>query len=266
LGENSHNFCVVGESDDSRSTFVFDAINQGISEGSAIILASESNPGEVIEMLERKGLHARDYIIRGILTILDKDLVYSIAETELDAGPLLNRWISLISDVGKKSGCQRVLAIGTAKVFFDTHNLEKLMAYERWIGKRFENIMLEAVCCFDANSFSNLSLKNIIYFLNYHEYTIYQNGVYVQWQPNMILTLINKAIDNALGQGASVILLKTLELVYHIESDKIVSQPELFEDKLQKILGKTADTVLQRIKKEITAELSYLRNVEDRLK
>jgi hypothetical protein len=261
LSKNSHSFCIVQELDDSKNIFVIDAINRGVSEGCAVILASEANPGEIIEMLEKKGLlDARKYISRGTLTILDKDFVYSIAETGLDAGRLLNRWFSLISKVKEKSGCQGIVAIGTAKVFFDTHNLEKLMAYEGRIGRRFDNIPIDAVCCFDADSFSKLALKNIIHFLNYHEYTIYQGGVYLQWHPHMILAIINKAIDDALSPGTYKLLLKTLELVYHIDSDRIVSQPELFEDKLRKMLGKTADMTLDRIKKEITTELLYLRN------
>jgi hypothetical protein len=252
----------VDESDDSRSLFLFDAINQGISDDCAIIVASESNPDEIIKELERKGVDAKHYINRGILTILDREFVYSVAQTGLEAEELLKRWFSLISDVKKKSGRDRVLAIGTTRVFLDTHNLDKLMVYEHQIGREF-NVPLEAVCCFDAKAFSKLGFTNMIHFLDYHEGAIHHGGVYVHWNGHMILTMINRAIDNALGEGTSQLMLKTLELVYHIDKEKIISEPELFEEKIQKLFGKSAEKVFNEIKKEITKQLLYLPKHDD---
>jgi hypothetical protein len=151
--------------------------------------------------------------------------VHSAAETGLEAERLLERWLALVSDFQKKSGRSSILAIGPGSVFFESNNLEKLIEYERQIGKKVGDIPIDSVCYFDADSFSNLGLSKIIQFLNYHEYTIYRGGLYVQWQPSMMLEIINKAIDCVLGSGASALLLRTLKLVYSIDYDTIPSQP-----------------------------------------
>jgi hypothetical protein len=234
-------------------------LKQGISEGSAIILAIDSDPNEFTDLLKRNGFDTKQLIDRGILTIFDKEAIYSIAETRLEAEPLKNKWFSLISDIKKKSGCQSVMAIGTAKVFFDTNNIEKLVDYEQKIGRSFGNIAIDAICYFDANTFSKLGLARIIHFLDYHEHVIYHGGIYLQWQPQMILEVINRSIDAVLGRGTSVLLEKMLKLVYHLDYDSVLlSKPELFEEHLRKMFGKSADMILARIQKEIVAHLSYL--------
>ncbi|HXG07415.1 MAG TPA: MEDS domain-containing protein [Nitrososphaera sp.] len=247
------------ESDDSKSIFIIETVRRAISDGHAVILVSESDPRQTIEMLERKGFDAIQYINRGVLTVLDNGSTYAVASTQLDANKLIYRWIGLISDIKEKSGCQGIIVIGTPRLFIDTNNIDKLMMYERQIGRKF-NIPLEAVCCYDAVGFSKLGFTNMIRFLNYHEYTIYQGGVFFQWQPSMILRIIDRAIDDVLGPGTSRLLLKTLKLVYNADRDSIVSKPELFEAMLRGVFGKTATIVLDNIQREITKELMYLRN------
>jgi hypothetical protein len=259
LGENAHGFCIVEESDDSKNIFILETVSRGIADGHAIILVTESDPRQTIEMLQKKGFDAVQYINRGVLTVLDNASAYAMANTQLDARVLIKRWTTLISEIREKSGCQGVVVIGTPKLFLDTNNIDKLIVYERQIGRRF-NIPLEAVCCYDAVVFSKLGFTNMIRFLNYHEYTIYQGGVYLQWQPGMILTIIDRAIDDALGPCTSRLLLKTLKLVYNADPGSIVSEPELFEAMLRGVFGKTASIVLDKIQREMTQELLYMRN------
>ena len=258
LDKNAHSFCIVAESDNSRNLFLGDIVNQGLEDGSAVVLATDLSSNEIMELLQNKGLDARRYIDSGRLTILDKDSVYSIAETGLEAERLLSRWASFVSDVKKKSGCDSILVIGTGKVFFESNNVAKLIEYERHIGKTVGGIPIDAICYFDADSFCKLGFADTIQFLNYHEYTVYQGGVYVQWQPHMMLEIINKAFDSVLGQGASVILLKTLKLIYGLDEDTLVSRPELCEEKLKKMLGEAADITLRKIQREMTMQLLYM--------
>lgn len=263
MPKNSHSFCIVEESDCSRSTFIAETIERAVSDDCAVILASESNPDSVAELLDLEGLDSSPYINRGLLTILDRHFVYSMAKARFDANGLSNKWSSLSSKVKKKTGCKGIVAIGPPRVFFETNNLDKLIEYEKSYGRRFEGVPFEAICCYYSNDFSKLSLNDIIQILDYHEYVVYQGGKYLRWHPNnMILAIINSAIDNAFGTGTSSLLLKTLELIYNIDNDKIVGQPEIFEDKLRKVLGITAQAALDRIRIEIINELSYLRNTE----
>ena len=145
--------------------------------------------------MTKKGFDAKKYIDSGVLSILDINQVYSIADTQLDAEKLLNRWFSIISNIQEKSGCQYVMAVASIEVFFETNNLAKLSAYESRIEGSIDNLPIDAICCCDVKSFSKFKLKEIINFLNCHEYTIHEDGVYLKWQPHMILELVRRSID-----------------------------------------------------------------------
>lgn len=263
MRKHSPGFSVVEASGDDKDIFITDTVSQGISDGCAVILASDLEPREMTEKLEKSGMDAKRYVSQGVLTIIEKEFVYSIAQTQLKPDLVLKKWYSLISEIKAQSGCQCILAIGTAKMFLDSQNVEKLIAYEEKVGRNFGDMPLDALCCYEADSFSALELKDIIHILNHHEYTIYQGGIFLQWQPRMILTLLERAIDGALGSGTSKIMLKTLELIYHIDRNSIMHKPESFQSKLHKILGASSDVVIARIKTEITAELMYMRKIED---
>jgi hypothetical protein len=57
---------------------------------------------------------------------------------------------------------------------------------------------------------------------------------------------IEAAFDRALGKDASILILKTLKLVYHTDKDQIVSNPAKFEKIMERMLGRSAYDVLKR--------------------
>jgi hypothetical protein len=156
LTKFSHGVCVLEESVDSKSVFISETIERAVSNNCAVILASESNSDNVIELLERKAIAAKKYIELGLLTILDRNFAYSMAETNFDPKRVTNRWSSLISKAKRKSGCQGLVAIGSPRVFFETNNLDKLFGYELQVKKRMSTTPLEAICCYYSADFSRL--------------------------------------------------------------------------------------------------------------
>jgi hypothetical protein len=59
---------------------------------------------------------------------------------------------------------------------------------------------------------------------------------------------IKAAIDQTMGEGTSELVFKTLKLVYHIEEDTIISNPELFREKIKKLFGyPIAEMILKAI-------------------
>lgn len=61
---------------------------------------------------------------------------------------------------------------------------------------------------------------------------------------------IRAAIDQSLGKETSDLIFKTLKLVYKIDEEVIVSNPELFEEKIRKMLGDSAaEAVIKAISK-----------------
>jgi hypothetical protein len=96
------------------------------------------------------------------------------------------------------------------------------------------------------NSIQPLSYKNINN--NYEKIKI-------------ITKSIKSGIDKMLGNNTSDLILKTLKLVYHIDEEDIIRQPDLFADKLVKVVGKSAaDPILSSILDEIKQYLVYADN------
>ncbi|AFU60229.1 hypothetical protein Ngar_c33140 [Candidatus Nitrososphaera gargensis Ga9.2] len=60
---------------------------------------------------------------------------------------------------------------------------------------------------------------------------------------------IKTAIDQTLGEETSELVFRTLKLVYHIDEDTIVSNPELFRKKIKRMFG---DQIVEMILKAIS--------------
>ncbi|MDQ3967715.1 MAG: hypothetical protein M3275_04880 [Thermoproteota archaeon] len=70
------------------------------------------------------------------------------------------------------------------------------------------------------------------------------------------IDLIEEGLAEAVGKETSALVLKTLKLIYKIDRDKIVSDPETFEEKIRKMLGKEAAApVLRMIAERIKSEI-----------
>lgn len=73
------------------------------------------------------------------------------------------------------------------------------------------------------------------------------------------MELIRSGIDKIAGNNPSNLILKTMHLIYHIDEEEIVRQPNLFVDKLVKVVGKdTANSILSRILDEMKQYLVYI--------
>jgi response regulator RpfG family c-di-GMP phosphodiesterase len=64
-----------------------------------------------------------------------------------------------------------------------------------------------------------------------------QNKTFDNASKEVVVEAIIAAMDRRLGPDTTRLVQKTLKLVYKIDEDKIREQPELFEEKLEKLLG-----------------------------
>ena len=69
---------------------------------------------------------------------------------------------------------------------------------------------------------------------------------------NNPLELVKNKLEQHLGDGSAYLVFKTLKLVYRIDEDDAIRQPEILEEKLEKILGSsTAGLVLADIRPSV---------------
>jgi hypothetical protein len=65
-----------------------------------------------------------------------------------------------------------------------------------------------------------------------------------------------------MGNGSDKLIFRTLKLVYGIDGSKIIRNPELFEEKLIKILGDAKVLVIDSVKGEISDNILYKTKLE----
>jgi hypothetical protein len=141
--------------------------------------------------------------------------------------------------------------------FFNREKYDVFIEFEEQIDKRLPHDV-GLLCWYKKKWLNNLSLSYIVSFLAHHKYTIHSDWKYKQWDTNKIIDVVSKGIDNNLGEGSAVLLFQTLKSAYKLKQDTIVSKPDLFEERLKRVLGKDdANSVINSIFEEIIKEARF---------
>lgn len=147
-----------------------------------------------------------------------------------------------------------MLGIGSAgPAFFRKGRLEPFLEYEHKIGKEFD-VPIEIVCCYRSDDIQQLKFSHLVSVIASHAYVITPEGTEHKrrFDSDAIISFVAAGIDRSLCANASHIVLKTLEIVFGVSKEQIISQPRTFEDTLKKVLGiTTSRIVLARIEREI---------------
>lgn len=256
--EHIHSLCLVEGNNDKAYLALYDKISQYASQNYAVIYAVENDARMAVRRMSRHGVEVEALVESGALTIVDRNLMYSVEKTDLEGHALLNSWQSLMLKVKRRSHLDRILAIGSAETFFEQAvGPCKLVKYEEMIGKKF-NIPLEAICCYSGNAFSKLSFGELVAILNAHHSTIHSGCRYREWSAYRLVELARKGLDKALGKELSSLIFKTMKLCYKISDDDIVSNPPVLEEMLKRIMGKSAaDITLTYVKGEVREFIAF---------
>jgi hypothetical protein len=239
-----------------------------LSQGYAVIYVVENDITKVVRNLSKTcAIEIEEYIEKGALTIIDASSFYSPSETKFDWELLLAQWQKVISSVSKKGKFKRVMVMGMPHAaFFDSReNQRKLIEYEEQVAKHYDG-RLQVFCCYKKEFIDKLPLGYLLRLLAAHQDTATSsssnssnnersfgtNNQNVQ----RTIDLIEEGLAEALGKETCALVLKTLKLIYKIDRDKIVSDPESFEEKTRRMLGKdAADPVFRMITERIKSEI-----------
>jgi hypothetical protein len=74
---------------------------------------------------------------------------------------------------------------------------------------------------------------------------------------SQIIECVSISLDRALGGGASLLVFKTMKLVYGLDKSAIVTDLDLFEETLAKLLGEKHSS---RVAAEIAKEMKALKS------
>jgi hypothetical protein len=235
---------------------IYKQIWEYLSNGYAVVYAAESNPSKMIQQMSKltKELapagetEIKNYISSGALTILSGDEFFPPSTRQPpDPHKMISLWHSHLLKAQKRSKPRGVIAIGDPSAFLEPGNKHwiKLAAYERSMGKEFAK-PVEAICWYsNPKVVAKLSFSDLVTIINSHHSTIHNGWSYREWRPHDIIRQVEEGMDRILGEGTTRLIFKTLKLVYKIDPERtIIFKPEVFEEKLRKILGDSISKLL----------------------
>ena len=177
---------------------------------------------------------------------------------DLDASRTIESWLSAVSNMIDSTKVKGVIAIGSVDAFIKHGRHKSAAEYETHIGKKFET-PLEAICCYNADSLSDMSAGTLITILNAHQYTLHDNAEYSEWEGDKLQNVLIAAFDKVLGTTTSAFVLKTLKSVYKLDERSIISEPALLEDVLGKFFKDSSNAILASILKNLKSEVAFHR-------
>ena len=275
----SHILCVLNytDSDVSNSSYhhnhhqkqdLCSIIDKYISEGYLVIYAAEYNtPTQpVVQNMIQNRINADNLTKDTSLIITNSNIIYSI-EKCTNAKMMLEAQKSFIFNLRKNESLtkDKIVMIITPEQFFERGIYPLYLDYERLldddntiINGKFNNVIFEKICCYDVNLIKKLSFADLIHLLNAHSYTIHKGGIYTEWCQQKVLNLIHRGVIKAIGDISEKIMFKVLEIVFDSEEDSIIIKPDMFENRVRKIMGmKEADIVFSNILREIMKEIIF---------
>ncbi len=247
--------------------YFYEKIAHYLSQGYAVIYVVESDITKaVINLSKTCAIEIEEYIEKGALTLIDANSFYSPSETRFDWELLVAQWQKVISSVSKKGKFKRVMVMGMphAAFFESRENQQKLIEYEEQVAKHYDG-GVQVFCCYTKELIDKLPLGYLLRLLAAHQDTAISNNNYNNNQGSFgrnnqniprTIDLIEEGLAEALGKETCALVLKTLKLIYKIDRDKIVWDPENFEEKIRRMIGKeTADPVMRIIAERIKTEI-----------
>lgn len=245
--------------------------------GHAVIYVAETDPSRVLQQISEMmraedhdndtSIKIEDYVSSGALTIIDKDEFYSPEKTQqLDPRNLNRSWQSLILQTRRriKLKFKRLMTIGNPSILLDLGKgidyRHKMIEFEWRISSETIPRSVEIICWYNSPKIHpKLSFADLVSILNAHDATIHTGRKYRQWYGDTIISYVQNGIDDVLGNGASNLIFKTLRMVYNLDPQAtITSKPELFEEKVTKIIGRrTAKIVFKKIIDTIKREMAF---------
>lgn len=255
--ESVHSFCLL-EGDEAGSLRpLYNKVGSYTSKNFAVIYAVEPDTTQTVIRMRQHGLDVETLVESGLLTIVDRNEMYSIERTELDGHALMDVWHDVYIKVKRHSCFDGVLAIGSAENFiYSPSDHDKLVKYEEMIGKKFQ-IPLEAICCYSSKAFEAISLGNVLSILNAHHSIAHGGSNMDEWDPLRIIELAQKGMSRTVGEEVTDLFFKTLKLCYKIDGEAMASNPATLERMMTKLLGEDAARFsLTSIKDEVRRRIS----------
>jgi hypothetical protein len=240
---------------------IYRIVNKLLAEGFAVIYAMEEGEFDAsknqfvnrvyLKIRQSRLVEDKDYIDAGALRIIDSREIYS-TQTVDDTSAVTRKWISVIKKV-RRNKFKKIAIIASGTIAFT--NQRNLIACEHAVMEIAKNLeTVQIICCYLKKSLDNMQFAQLASITNAHDCNVISapSGIGSRrMSASIIFEAIMEGIEDILGKGSGRLIIQTMKAVYKINEEAIISNPPLFQQKLQKVLGNTSEIVLDSINNKI---------------
>ncbi len=247
-----------------NSDSLYNMVGKFLSEGCAVVYAvGEGISIPTNQLVNRMYSNLRqsgsigdieDYIRTGTLRIMDAREIYS-SDLVGNTAAMLDKWMSIIKEFRERKFKNIIIIAGGTTALSDSDKQNNLVAYEQAILETVKKTRsVHVICCYLQESLDKMQFDQIASIVNAHQCNVIPVTTGVESRrigPSIILDAIVDGIEDVMGKDSGKLIMQTMKTVYKINEEGIVSNPSLFQEKLQKILGNTSKMVLDSASKKI---------------
>jgi hypothetical protein len=197
---------------------LYSYIKEYLGKGHSVLYTAERKSARLI-LRPSKDYDLRRYIKSGSLKVIYREAIFSKGRALTSDKLFKNLLESVISSIQKEKQ-KHVIAVGSHRHLSKDFKLKQLIKYERSLSKLLKKYRL-FVCCYTQKYLAALSASVLINLVSCHTHSLHKGCVFRPWQEQDIIRIIGSGIDAALGSGMSRIILKTLKMVYKMDTRDI---------------------------------------------
>lgn len=250
-----HSLCVLDPSDYGR---LYSILARYLAEEYVVVYAAEPDPDRVIRRMAKAGIEVERYIESGMLKVMPWESIYKAGDNNFDGTGTLESWRNVISETIAYTKAKGVVAIGSVDILIKHGEHERVIEYEKSIGKKFQP-PTEAVCCYSVESLSDTSVSSLIAILNAHERIIHDDAGYSEWEGAKLQGIMTSAFNRVMGATTSDLVLKTLKSIYKLDEKSIISEPKALENVVGKFFKDSSTPILAAVMKDLKSEVAFRR-------
>ncbi len=126
---------------------------------------------------------------------------------------------------------------------------DRIIDLEASVDKQFPDCSV--VCCVFDELVRRFAAVPLLKFVRHHDFVIRDAHRINALSEPILLDAVKRGIDAAMGNGSSLLILKTLYYVYKLDEHAILQEPGLLSDRLRKVCGDYSNQIMEAIAEEI---------------
>jgi hypothetical protein len=235
-------------------TQVYKKISEYISDGFAVIYIVECEPARAISRMIGGVEKAKEYVESQALTVIDRDSFFLSPEGKRFNDMALEAIAKLHKSLSEKFKGVLLVRKPVLPSPCSAQDYQNLVLLEKQASSLIREPD-ECICCYDSKSLSNMPLIHLVHLIQAHPYVIRANGTDYYSSDGLAFTLIKRALDKFFGEESAYMVIRTLKLIYHMDEEFIVANPDIFENTIRKMFKLSSKEMLDTISEEIRAEI-----------